>query len=204
MWKVEVLVAQLCLTLYNSVNCNPPGSSVHGISQAKILEWVAMPSSRGPFRPRHQTQVSCIAGRVFTIWDNKEALGTWIYIKLVSSAVIFTLSIVLAGTLATTFFSCHLAFCGSAGKESTCNVGDLGSIPGLGRSPGEGKATHSSILAWRIPIVHGVAKSWTRLSGFDFLVLWEHFRGPSHRSRAVGSQGTQIHGFTSPVPECTL
>ena len=41
--------------------------------------------------------------------------------------------------------------CGSAGKVSTCNVGDLGSNPGLGRSPGEGNATHSSILAWRIP-----------------------------------------------------
>ena len=40
--------------------------------------------------------------------------------------------------------------CGSAGKESACNVGDLGSIPGLRRSPGEGKATHSSLLAWRI------------------------------------------------------
>ena len=41
--------------------------------------------------------------------------------------------------------------CGSAGKESACNVGDLDSIAGLGRSPGEGKATHWSILAWRIP-----------------------------------------------------
>ena len=41
--------------------------------------------------------------------------------------------------------------CGSAGKESACSVGDLGSTPGLGRSPGEGKAAHSSILAWRIP-----------------------------------------------------
>ena len=40
---------------------------------------------------------------------------------------------------------------GSAGKESACNVGDLGSNPGLGRSPGEGKGTHSSTLAWRIP-----------------------------------------------------
>ena len=40
---------------------------------------------------------------------------------------------------------------GSDGKESACNVGDLGSIPGLGRSPGEGKGYHSSILAWRIP-----------------------------------------------------
>ena len=38
----------------------------------------------------------------------------------------------------------------SVGKESTCNVGDPGSIPGSGRSPGEGKATHSSILAWEI------------------------------------------------------
>ena len=43
--------------------------------------------------------------------------------------------------------------CGLAGKESTCNAGDLSSVPWLGRSPGEGKATHSSILAWRIPSV---------------------------------------------------
>ena len=41
--------------------------------------------------------------------------------------------------------------CGSAGKESACNVGDLGLIPGLGRSLEKGKATHSSTLAWRIP-----------------------------------------------------
>ena len=53
---------------------------------------------------------------------------------------------------------------GSAGKESACNVGDLGSIPGLERFPGEGKATHLSIVPWRITmycIVPGVAKSWT-------------------------------------------
>ena len=58
---------------------------------------------------------------------------------------------------------------GSAGKESTHNAGDLGSIPGLGMSPGGGMATHSSILAWRIlmdrgawrAIAHGVAKSRT-------------------------------------------
>ena len=41
--------------------------------------------------------------------------------------------------------------CDSAGKVSACNAGDLALIPGLGRSPGKGKATHSSILAWRIP-----------------------------------------------------
>ena len=48
--------------------------------------------------------------------------------------------------------SIHLGFSGgSAGKESACNAGDLGSIPGLGRSPREGTVTHSSILAYRIP-----------------------------------------------------
>ena len=44
-----------------------PGSSVHGILQARLLEWVAMPSSRGCFQPRNQTRVSCVAGRFFTI-----------------------------------------------------------------------------------------------------------------------------------------
>ena len=64
---------------------------------------------------------------------------------------------------------------GSDGKESTCNVGDLSSVPELVRSLEKGTDTHSSILAWRIPWtgepgrsqpVHGVAKSWTRLSDF--------------------------------------
>ena len=47
------------------MDCNPPGSSVHGILQARILEWVAIPSSRGYSQPRDQTPVSCIAGRFF-------------------------------------------------------------------------------------------------------------------------------------------
>ena len=45
--KLEVLVTQLCMTLCNPRDCSPPGSSVHGISQARILEWVAIPFSRG-------------------------------------------------------------------------------------------------------------------------------------------------------------
>ena len=43
------LVAKLCLTLCNPMDCSPPGSSVHGISQARILEWVSIPFSRGSF-----------------------------------------------------------------------------------------------------------------------------------------------------------
>ena len=48
-WKVKMLVAQSCLTLCNPMDCSPPGSSFHGILQARILEWVAMSSSRGIF-----------------------------------------------------------------------------------------------------------------------------------------------------------
>ena len=49
-----------CLTLCDPVDCSPPGVSVHGILQARILEWVAMPSSRGSSRPRDQTCVSYV------------------------------------------------------------------------------------------------------------------------------------------------
>ena len=51
-----------------------PGSSVHGILQARTLEWVAIPFSRGSSWPRDQTQVSWIAGRIYTIYDTKGAL----------------------------------------------------------------------------------------------------------------------------------
>ena len=60
---------------------------------------------------------------------------------------------------------------GSAGKESTCNVGDLGSIPGLGRSVGEGKGyppQYSGLKNSMDCIVHGVTKSRTQLSNFHF------------------------------------
>ena len=53
------LVAQSCPTLCDPMDCSPPGPSVHGILQARILEWVAMPSSRGSSRPKDQTLVSC-------------------------------------------------------------------------------------------------------------------------------------------------
>ena len=56
------------------MDCSLPGSSVHGILQARILEWVAFPFSRGSFQPKDWTQVSCIAGRFFTNWATREAL----------------------------------------------------------------------------------------------------------------------------------
>ena len=62
--------------------------------------------------------------------------------------------------------------CGSAGKESTCNAGDLGLIPGFGRSPGEGNSyplQYSGLENSMDCKVHGLAKSWTRLSNFHYL-----------------------------------
>ena len=118
-----------------------PHYTVHGILQARILEWVAFPFSRGFSWPRNWTQISCIAGRFFINWTMREVqTHTYIYIH----THIHTYK--------------HMCFPrGSDGKESACNAGDLGSIPGSGISPGEGMATRSSILAWRIP--------WTKEPG---------------------------------------
>ena len=63
-----MLVAQSCLTLCDPMDCSPPGFSVCGIFQARMLEWVAISFSRGSSWPKDRTQVSCTAGRFFTDW----------------------------------------------------------------------------------------------------------------------------------------
>ena len=60
-------------TLCDPMDCSLPSSSVHGILQARTLEWFVSPLSRGSSWPRDRTQVSCIAGRIFTVWATKEA-----------------------------------------------------------------------------------------------------------------------------------
>ena len=90
------LVAQSCTTLCDPMDCSLPGSPIHGILQARILEWVAISFSRGSSQPRDQTQVSQIAGRLYPLSHQRIPDG----------------------------------------KESACNTGDPGLIPGLGRSPG--------------------------------------------------------------------
>ena len=66
--KVKVKVAYSCPTL-----CNPIEYTVHGILQARILEWVAISFSRGSSQPRDRTQVSCIVDRFFTSWATRKA-----------------------------------------------------------------------------------------------------------------------------------
>ena len=69
--KIKVLAPQLYPTFCNPMDCSPPGSSVHGILQARILEWVAIPFFRGSSQPRDQIWISHTAGRFFTNWDIK-------------------------------------------------------------------------------------------------------------------------------------
>ena len=83
-WSIYVLC---CALLNHSVmsdslqphDCSPPGSSVHGILQARILEWVAMSSSRESSQPRNWTQVSHIAGGFFTIWATGEGIYLYMF-----------------------------------------------------------------------------------------------------------------------------
>ena len=63
----ESEVAQLCPVLCDPMDCSLPGSSVHGIFQARVLEWGAIAFSTGSSQPRDRTRVSCIVGRCFTV-----------------------------------------------------------------------------------------------------------------------------------------
>ena len=149
-WKRKKSEAtQSCLTLCDPMDCSLPGSSVHGIFNARVLEWVAIYFSRGSSRPRDWIPVSCIAGRRFIVWATREA-------KIKNDN----------GKFGKPYREAEI-WCGirnkwsfpggSAGKESVFKARDLGLIPWLERYPGEGNGTHSSMLAWKI--------SWTEESG---------------------------------------
>ena len=66
---------------FHPIDCSPPGSSVYGILQARILEWIAFPFSRGSFQPRDPSQVSCFVGRFFTIWATREVVFSIVIIQ---------------------------------------------------------------------------------------------------------------------------
>ena len=127
--------------------CDPMDYIVHGILQARILEWVAVSFSRG------SSLISCMGRQILYHWATCKApvLYTSLSKKFTCMLISFPYS--------------------SVGKESSCNVGDLGSIPGLGRSPGEGKGyllQYSGLENSMDYIVHGVTKSRTWLSNFHF------------------------------------
>ena len=73
LWKHSSEVAQSCPILCDPMDWSLPGSSIHGIFQARVLEWVAISFSRGSSQPRDRTQVSRIRGRRFNLWATREA-----------------------------------------------------------------------------------------------------------------------------------
>ena len=94
---VIVLVTQSCPTLCDPTDCSPPGSSVYGILQARILQWIAIPFSRGSSQSRDRTQVSCVAGRFFTVWATGKTRKTipltiWTFVSKVISLLFNMLS----------------------------------------------------------------------------------------------------------------
>ena len=189
-----------CLTLCNPINNSPPGFSVYGIFQARILEWVAMSSSRGSSWPRDWIDSSFLffmAGRFFPTvppgksneWETPlqtelSLINENIFLKRVNNFyLVFRVSPVSAvsGKLSAqnnpyakeTYFgmvnSVPLYHQASqvvlVVKDPPVNSGDtrdVGSIPGSGRSPGVGMATHSSILAWKIPCTEEPGRLWSR------------------------------------------
>ena len=131
-----VKVYQSCSTL-----CDPMDYTVHGILQARKLEWVTCPFSRGSSRPKNWTRVSCTAGRFFTNWAATEALGK-----------------VASGIKLRNWGQIHYTV-----KNLTANAGDQGSVPGEGNgSPLQCSCLEDSMDrgAWWAA-VHGVAESHT-------------------------------------------
>ena len=114
-----------CLAVSDSViPWSLPGSSIHGIFQARVLEWISISFSRGSSWSRDWTQVSRIAGRCFTVWATREAQSSLGDSNNQSNLTSLRLIKGFPG--------------GSDGKESASYAGDLGSVPGSGRSPREG------------------------------------------------------------------
>ena len=97
---------QLCTALCDPMNCSPPGSSVHGLLQARVLEWVPMPSSRGSSQPRAWTCISCI--NHYSTWEvpaHSQIVEKQLGWDLSLRAVLTTVTTVLPATSALILFS---------------------------------------------------------------------------------------------------
>ena len=167
------------------MDSNPPDSSVYGLLQVRILEWVAIPFSRGSSLLRDWTQVSCFAGELFTIWATRNAPSL---LRLSApKTMVFTWSRGLYKGLCVIYLVSSMEQIGLPGgtvvENLPANAGDtgyVGSIPQSGRSPGVGtsKPLQYSWLensmnskAWPAT-VHGYTKSQSQTRLSDWAHTW--------------------------------
>ena len=153
------LVTKSCPTLCDPMNCSPPGFSVRGILQARIMEWVAIFFSRESSWPRHQVFISCIS------WLGRQILYHWA-----------TMEACLKSLVNVKYRNMDVCTKNSDGKDSLlrCTVIVWGSpkiIPSVG-SPHQYSSLEypMDLGVWRA-MVHGVAKSWTWLKQLSIASL---------------------------------
>ena len=179
----------LCSVVSNPLqrmDCIPPGSTVHGIFQARILEWIAISYSRGSSQPRDQTMSPTFVGILFTTehLGSPHALLNPLKLSPETTSIVklWQTEVSLQQLLLFCWLKINHIYCpyftkigGFPGdpesKESASNVGDLSSISLLGRSLKNGMASYYSILALRIPrseepgrLQSMESQSWTWLS----------------------------------------
>ena len=163
-------MAQSCPTLSNPMDCSPPGSSAHGIFQARVLEWGAIAFSDSIFKGiKLYFYVFEYATLFFWLLVHTFSLEDVIHPKMYPIYVFSYLSII---SLSHTYTCMYGLSWWLSGKGPVCQAGDTGSISGSGRSPGEGNDNPLQCSCLENPMdrgawwaaVHGVTKGPTRLN----------------------------------------
>ena len=176
---MKVKVTQSCQTL-----CDPMDYTVHGIPQARILEWVASPFSRGSSQTTDRTQVSRIAGGFFTSWTTREAYLEWVaypFSRGSSQPRNGTRVSCIAGRFFTNWAirKSYWRLKGFPGAQRIKNPPAMRVRAVSWKDPlEEGMATHSSILAWRIPWTEepGRLQSWGLKVGHNWATKHKHWK----------------------------
>ena len=183
------------------MDCSLPGSSIHGIFQARILECVVIFFSRGSSQPRDWTQVWHIAGRLYCL-SHRGSPGNSAGKKSACNAgdpgSFIGLERSPGEVVGDPLQYSWASFVAKLGKNQSHNAGDLGLISGLGWSPGEGNGyslQYSDLENCMDYIVYGVTKSQTRLNDFHFLSLvsWDCH---NKLSQVWGFKTMKMYSFT--------